>query len=104
MQVRYDSEADAIFLLLRALRILADERPEVRRIMVSLDPRPRRTDDGIDIIPATDFARRLWQGDLAEDTLKDGCNNAYEPVGLTLETTVRRLSFVSRPAVDPLPP
>ena len=50
---------------LKGLRILADEHPGVRRIMVCLEPRPRRTDDGIDIVPATDFARRLWQGDLA---------------------------------------
>ncbi|MXY77583.1 MAG: ATP-binding protein [Acidimicrobiia bacterium] len=49
---------------LKGLRTLAEEHPGVRRIMVCLEPRPRRTDDGIDIIPATDFARGVWQGDL----------------------------------------
>ena len=51
---------------LKGLRTLADEHPGVaRRIVVCLEPRPRRTSDGIDILPATDFARRLWHGDLA---------------------------------------
>ena len=50
---------------LRGLRTLADEHPDVRRrIVVSLEPRPRRTDDGIDILPATTFASRLWAGEL----------------------------------------
>ena len=51
---------------LRGLRTLAEEHPGVaRRIVVCLEPRARRTSGGIDILPATDFARRLWQGDLA---------------------------------------
>ena len=50
---------------LKGLRTLAEEHPGVRRIVVCLEPRPRRTDDGIDIVPATDFAHRLWQGDVA---------------------------------------
>ena len=51
---------------LRGLRTLAEEHPGVaRRIVVCLEPRARRTSDGIDILPATDFARHLWQGDLA---------------------------------------
>ena len=38
---------------LRGLRTLADEHPDVRhRVVVSLEPRPRRTEDGIDILPA----------------------------------------------------
>ena len=50
---------------LRGLRTLGKEYPEVRRrIVVSLEPRPRRTEDGIDILPATTFARRLWAGEL----------------------------------------
>ena len=50
---------------LRGLRSLAAEYPEVgRRIVVCLEPRARRTDDGIDILPAQDFVRRLWRGDL----------------------------------------
>ena len=50
---------------LKGLRTLAQEHPGVsRRIVVCLEPRPRRADDGIDVIGATDFARRLWQGNL----------------------------------------
>ena len=49
---------------LAGLRTLAEEQPRVeRRIVVCLESRPRRTDDGIDIISAADFAHRLWQGD-----------------------------------------
>ena len=52
---------------LRGLRSLADEHPEVgRRILVGLEPRARRTDDGIDILPAPVFVRRLWQEELLE--------------------------------------
>ena len=51
---------------LRGLRTLGEEHPGLaRRIVVCLEQRARRTSDGIDILPATDFARRLWQGDLA---------------------------------------
>ena len=50
---------------LRGLRTLADEHPDVRRrIVVSLEPRPRRTEEGIDILPAATFASRLWAGEL----------------------------------------
>ena len=53
---------------LRGLRSLADEHPEAgRRIVVCLEPRARRTDDGIDILPAPAFARRLWHGNLAAE-------------------------------------
>ena len=52
---------------LRGLRSLAREHPEARRrVVVCLEPRARRTDDGIDILPAKDFVRRLWRGGLAE--------------------------------------
>lgn len=50
---------------LKALRELVRDYPHVqRRFVVSLDPRPRRTDDGIEILPYGQFAERLWQGDL----------------------------------------
>lgn len=50
---------------LRGLRTLVDEHPRLgRRIVVCLESRPRRTDDGIDIIGASEFAQRLWRGDL----------------------------------------
>ena len=50
---------------LRDLRTLQDEHPNVqRRFVVCLEPRARRTEDGIDILPATTFTNRLWSGDL----------------------------------------
>ena len=51
---------------LRGLRSLASEHPDTgRRVVVCLEPRARRTDDRIDILPAKDFVRRLWHGELA---------------------------------------
>lgn len=45
---------------LRGLRELARDHPRMpKRIVVCLEPRARRTDDGIDIIPAAEFGRRL---------------------------------------------
>ena len=49
---------------LKGLRTLAEEHPGVARAVVCLETRPRRTADGIEIIPAVDFATGLWQGDL----------------------------------------
>ena len=51
---------------LKGLRTLAEEHPDTsRRIVVCLEPRPRRTSDGIDILPTIDFAQRLWHSGLA---------------------------------------
>ena len=50
---------------LQGLRQIAiDHRSVKRRLVVSLDPRPRRTEDGIEILPARTFAERLWADDL----------------------------------------
>ncbi len=50
---------------LKGLRSLAEEHPQAQnRILVCLEPRAWRTEDGIDILPAEDFARRLWEGEL----------------------------------------
>lgn len=50
---------------LRGLRALVEDHPRCRqRIAVSLDRTPRRTSDGIDILPAAEFARRLWADEL----------------------------------------
>lgn len=55
---------------LRGLRHLEQDHPEVRkRIVACLEPRPRRTEDGIEILPATTFASRLWSGELTADSL-----------------------------------
>jgi hypothetical protein len=50
---------------LRGLRSLVEDHPRVgRRIVVSREPRERKTDDGIEILPAATFVRRLWEGEL----------------------------------------
>ena len=50
---------------LKGLRSLAEEHPQAQnRVLVCLEPRARRTEDRIDILPAEDFARRLWVGEL----------------------------------------
>jgi predicted AAA+ superfamily ATPase len=50
---------------LRGLRALIQDYPRVKlRIIVCLEPKSRRTDDGILVLPATDFCRRLQAGDL----------------------------------------
>ncbi len=48
---------------LKGLRELERDHPGVgRRLVVSLDPVPRRTEDGIDILPAARFVEELWAG------------------------------------------
>ena len=47
---------------LRGLRSVIRDHPSIRRrIIVCLETRARRTRDGIDILPAQDFVRQLWQ-------------------------------------------
>ena len=67
MEIAVEAKASARITRdhLRGLRTLMEEHPGVRRrIVVCLEPRARRTDDGIDILPAADFIRRLGQGSL----------------------------------------
>lgn len=67
MEVAVEAKANARITRdhLRGLRTLVEEHPGVRRrIVVCLEPRARRTDDGIDILPVADFIRRLGQGAL----------------------------------------
>ena len=50
---------------LRGLRALIQDYPRVKlRVIVCLEPKIRRTDDGILVLPATDFCLRLQAGDL----------------------------------------
>ena len=50
---------------LRGLRaVIQDHTGVERRIVVCREPRARKTDDGIEILPAAVFVRRLWDGDL----------------------------------------
>lgn len=48
---------------LKGLRSLAQEHDVEHRAIVCLEPRPRRTPDGIDVLPAEVFVRRLWSGE-----------------------------------------
>ena len=51
---------------LKGLRSLTVDHADVgRRVVACLEPRARRTEDGIDILPAEAFVRRLWEGELA---------------------------------------
>lgn len=51
---------------LRGLRELVTDHPTVkRRVVVSLEARPRRTEDGIEILPYAVFAKQLWSGALS---------------------------------------
>ncbi|GMU54056.1 MAG: hypothetical protein AMXMBFR33_32020 [Candidatus Xenobia bacterium] len=50
---------------LKGLRQFRFEQPGVKQLyMVSLERLPRRTEDGILILPAAEFATRLWEGDI----------------------------------------
>lgn len=50
---------------LKGLRALAQDHPRVgQRLVVCLEPRSRRTDDGILVLPAAEFPGRLSAGDL----------------------------------------
>jgi predicted AAA+ superfamily ATPase len=50
---------------LKGLRQIVQDYPEAAttRMLVSLEPRARKTDDGILLCPATYFAKHLWAGD-----------------------------------------
>ena len=49
---------------LKGLRHLARDHRVQRRIVVSLEAKPYRTDDWIEVIPAARFAASLWDGEL----------------------------------------
>ena len=48
---------------LKGLRALSQEMPLKRRIVVSREEQPWRTDDGIEILPAAAFFQQLWAGE-----------------------------------------
>ena len=51
---------------LAGIRALSEEIELDRRIIVSSERLPRRTDDGIEILPAEEFLRQLWAGEIAD--------------------------------------
>ena len=50
--------------LLTSREFMRDHSRVRKWVVVSLDERPRRTEDGIDFLPARVFAQRLWNGEL----------------------------------------
>lgn len=67
MQVAIEAKATARVTSdhLKGLRQLLQEQPQVgSRIVVCLEPRARRTEDGIWILPVKEFATRLWAGEV----------------------------------------
>jgi predicted AAA+ superfamily ATPase len=68
MEVAIEAKASARITSdhLKGLRALAADHPLVgRRIVACLEPRARRTDDGIEILPWQAFVAALWGGELA---------------------------------------
>jgi len=52
--------------LLKDLRSLVEDHPRVGgRIVVCREPRARKTDEGIEILPVASFVNRLWARELA---------------------------------------
>ena len=52
---------------LKGLRELVRDHPRFsRRIVVSLDSKPRTTEDGIEILPWLDFMSKLWSGEICQ--------------------------------------
>jgi len=67
MQVAIEAKSSARVTRdhMSGLRALIEDHPRVgRRIVVCREPRARKTDDGIEILPVASFVRKLWAGDL----------------------------------------
>ncbi len=47
----------------KGLKAFSEDFPEARRIIVSLDRNPRML-NGIEVLPATDFLRMMWNGEI----------------------------------------
>jgi len=45
---------------LKGLRAFGEDWPRVRKVVVSLEPHPRKTEDGIEVLPVEVFLSRLW--------------------------------------------
>jgi len=67
MQLAIEAKATAKVTAdhLKGLRSLVQDHPRIKqRVVVCLEPKSRRTEDGILILPPGDFAKRLGAGDL----------------------------------------
>lgn len=49
---------------LKGLRGWREEHPKSRCILVCRSPRPRRSEDGIELLPWRDFLRQLWRHEI----------------------------------------
>jgi predicted AAA+ superfamily ATPase len=49
---------------LKGLRAWREEHPRCRCLLVCRTPRPSRMEDGIEVLPWTDFLQRLWAGEV----------------------------------------
>ena len=57
--------ANAAGRQLSGLRALREDHPGVGRlVLVCLEPKRRRTPDGIEVLPVLEFLGRLWDDDL----------------------------------------
>ena len=62
--VEIKSSASANDSHMKGLRAYKEEHSAKKYILVSRDPNPRKTSDGIDILPWKIFLERLWSGDI----------------------------------------
>jgi predicted AAA+ superfamily ATPase len=53
---------------LKGLRRFRDEYTVRRSLLISLDPTPRKTEDGIEILPWQVFLQDLWDGRILSNT------------------------------------
>lgn len=66
MQIAFESKAASKISArhLKGLRSLVSDYPGVeRRVVICCENKPRITDDGIEIIPAANFTKKLWNGE-----------------------------------------
>lgn len=61
---------------LKGLRALKEEGLQQRYIVVSTDPNPRLTSDGIHILPWQHFVAQLWRGDILGETAQPHTNGS----------------------------
>jgi predicted AAA+ superfamily ATPase len=55
---------------LKGLRELAKDYPNIKkRILVCTEPRRRKTEDGIEILPVKEFCNELWDGRLVNEDI-----------------------------------
>jgi predicted AAA+ superfamily ATPase len=64
LALEFKSSREVRAMDLKGLRALLEEQPARQGIVVSREERPRRMEDGIEILPWQEFCQRLWGGRL----------------------------------------